>query len=192
MRPGDIIVSLGAGWGIPHYMKHIAAAKRPGLLQEQGDLAAARPLFERALAISEKVLGPEHPDTANKLNNLAGLLWDKGDLAAARPLYERALAICEKVLGPEHPNTNRTRSNFAGLLLAAGAQTEAFALGEKALANHDKAFPPTRSTRLAARRRRRRCESDMGSRVVMSLSPHEPLHAGRSLCSAKSNNNGGL
>ena len=28
VRPGDIIVSLGAGWGIPHYMKHIAAAKR--------------------------------------------------------------------------------------------------------------------------------------------------------------------
>jgi hypothetical protein len=25
--------------------------------------AAARPLYERALAIHEKVLGPEHPDT---------------------------------------------------------------------------------------------------------------------------------
>jgi glycosyltransferase involved in cell wall biosynthesis len=28
VQPGDIIVSLGAGWGIPHYMKHIAEAKR--------------------------------------------------------------------------------------------------------------------------------------------------------------------
>jgi len=28
VRPGDIIVSLGASWGVPHYMKHIAAAKR--------------------------------------------------------------------------------------------------------------------------------------------------------------------
>jgi glycosyltransferase involved in cell wall biosynthesis len=28
VRPGDMIVSLGAGWGIPNYMKHIAEAKR--------------------------------------------------------------------------------------------------------------------------------------------------------------------
>jgi hypothetical protein len=40
----------------------------------------------------EKALGPEHPDTARGLNNLAGLLQDQGDLAAARPLFERSLA----------------------------------------------------------------------------------------------------
>ena len=28
VRPGDILVSLGAGWGVPNYVKHIAAAKR--------------------------------------------------------------------------------------------------------------------------------------------------------------------
>ncbi len=28
VRPGDIIVSLGAGWGVPHYVKHIVEAKR--------------------------------------------------------------------------------------------------------------------------------------------------------------------
>jgi hypothetical protein len=54
------------------------------LLKDQGDLAAARPLFERALAIKEKVLGPEHPSTATILNNLALLVQDQGDLAAAR------------------------------------------------------------------------------------------------------------
>ena len=27
-RPGDIVVSLGAGWGVPNYVKHIAEAKR--------------------------------------------------------------------------------------------------------------------------------------------------------------------
>jgi tetratricopeptide (TPR) repeat protein len=69
------------------------------------DLAAARPLYERALAICERVLGPGHPHTAGSLNNLASLLQAQGDLAAARPLYERALAICERALGPEHPHT---------------------------------------------------------------------------------------
>jgi tetratricopeptide (TPR) repeat protein len=44
------------------------------LLENQGDLAAARPLYERALAIREKALGPEHPETATGLNNLASLL----------------------------------------------------------------------------------------------------------------------
>ena len=28
VQPGDIIVSLGAAWGVPHYMKHMAEAKR--------------------------------------------------------------------------------------------------------------------------------------------------------------------
>jgi glycosyltransferase involved in cell wall biosynthesis len=28
VRPGDIVVSLGASWGFPDYMKHIAAARR--------------------------------------------------------------------------------------------------------------------------------------------------------------------
>ena len=40
--------------------------------------AEARPLYERALAIREKVLGAEHPDTATSLNNLAILLQDPG------------------------------------------------------------------------------------------------------------------
>jgi Tetratricopeptide repeat len=51
----------------------------------------------------QKVLGPEHRDTAFMLNNLALLLHSQGDLAGARPLHERALATFQKVLGPEHP-----------------------------------------------------------------------------------------
>jgi len=60
----------------------------------------ARRLFERPLAICEKVFGPEHPITAKSLSNLATLLKDQGDFALARSLHERALAIREKVPGP--------------------------------------------------------------------------------------------
>jgi tetratricopeptide (TPR) repeat protein len=42
------------------------------LRYSQGDYDGARPLFERALAIHEKVLGAEHPSTAASLNNLDG------------------------------------------------------------------------------------------------------------------------
>jgi tetratricopeptide (TPR) repeat protein len=84
------------------------------LLFRLGDLAAARPLYERALAMRERALGPEHPETARSLNNLGFLLASLGDLAAARPYYARALAILEARLGTEHPYTRLARENFAG------------------------------------------------------------------------------
>jgi hypothetical protein len=111
------------------------------VLQAQGDLAGARLLHERALAIREKVLGPEHPLTGQSLNNLALLLQDQGGLAGARPLCERALAIGEK-FQPEHPNTNRGRHNLARLRLSSGNAGDALALGEAALAAHERALRP--------------------------------------------------
>ena len=49
------------------------------LLWSQGDYAAARPLYERALAICEATLGPNHPATAISLNNLGFMLRSQGD-----------------------------------------------------------------------------------------------------------------
>ena len=105
-------------------------------------IAQARPLYERALAIREKVLGPEHPDTATSLNNLAFLLQDQGDLAGARPLSERALAIREKVLGPEHPDTATSLNNLASLLQDQGDLAGARPLYERALAIREKVLGP--------------------------------------------------
>ncbi len=70
----------------------------------------------QALAIQEKALGPDHPDVAIDLNNLAGLLYAEGDYAGAEPLYRRALAIDEKALGPNHPKTLQIKKNLDGLL----------------------------------------------------------------------------
>ena len=85
------------------------------MLRAQGYLAKARPLLKRALAIREKQLGPEHPDTAESLNNLAMLLADHGALAEARPFFKRALAILEARLGPDHPDTRLVRRNLQRL-----------------------------------------------------------------------------
>jgi tetratricopeptide (TPR) repeat protein len=113
-----------------------------GYFRGRAAYAAARPLRERVLSICEKVLGPEHPDTAKALNNLAGLLQDQGDLAGARPLRERALAIREKVLGPEHPDTATGLNNLAVLLHDQGDLAEARPLYERALAIREKALGP--------------------------------------------------
>ncbi|MGC2092229.1 MAG: tetratricopeptide repeat protein, partial [Methylocella sp.] len=108
------------------------------LLQNQGDLAGAQPLHERALAIREKALGPDHPDTAASLNNLASLLRAQGDFAGARPLHERALPIDEKVLGPEHPDTATSLNNLAFLLRDTGHAREAEPLFRRAIAIGEK------------------------------------------------------
>ena len=102
--------------------------------------ADARPLYERALAMREEALGPDHPDTATSLNNLAGLLQIQGDLAAARLLVERSLAISEKVHGPEHPATATDLSNLAHLLQVQGDLAGARPLCERALAIREKAL----------------------------------------------------
>ena len=99
-------------------------------------------LLRDALAMREKVLGPDHPDTATSLHNLALLLRDQGDLAGARPLFERALAIREKVLGPEHPDTATSLSNLAGLLRDQGDLAGARPLHERALAIREKVQGP--------------------------------------------------
>jgi Tfp pilus assembly protein PilF len=85
------------------------------LLQEQGDVAGARPYYQRALAICAPVLGPEHPDTATSLHNLGALLQEQGDVAGARPYYERALHICMARLGPNHASTQTVQHNLAAL-----------------------------------------------------------------------------
>ena len=64
----------------------------------------AKPLYERALAIREKALDPDHPDVAGSLNDLGMLYGIAGPHTKAEPLLKRALAIREKALGPDHPD----------------------------------------------------------------------------------------
>ncbi|CAN0557886.1 unnamed protein product, partial [Ectocarpus sp. 12 AP-2014] len=56
----------------------------------------AEPLYERSLAIDEKVYGPDHPEVATDLNNYAALYEVQGKYAEAEPLLERSQAIREK------------------------------------------------------------------------------------------------
>ena len=99
-----------------------------------GDNAAARPYYERALAIWEAVLGADHPNTATSLNNLGVLLNNMGEYAAARPYYERALAIDTAVYGDHHPEVATDLNNLGALLQAMGDYAAARPYYERALA----------------------------------------------------------
>jgi tetratricopeptide (TPR) repeat protein len=111
-----------------------------------GDFPNARLYCERALPIWEKVLGPDHPDTALSLNNLGSLLQDEGDLAGARAYYERALAIWEKVLGPDHRDTAVSLNNLGSLLRAEGDLAGARPYHERALMIREKVLGPDHPT----------------------------------------------
>jgi tetratricopeptide (TPR) repeat protein len=103
-------------------------------LQVHARLADARPLLERALAITEAAYGPDHPTVATRLNNLALILRDLGQPQDALPLQERALAITEAAYGPDHPDVATRLNNLAWILQALGQPQDARPLQERALA----------------------------------------------------------
>ena len=70
-----------------------------------GEYRKAEPLYLRALAIRQKVLGPESLDTAVSLNDLGVLYTKMGRYSEAEPLDQQALQIRKKALGSEHPDT---------------------------------------------------------------------------------------
>ena len=99
-------------------------------------------MYKRALAIEEKALGPDHPDVAVALNNLADLYQAQGRYADAEPLYKRALAIREKTLGPDHPDVAISLNNLAELYRAQGRYADAEPLYKRALAIREKTLGP--------------------------------------------------
>ncbi len=72
--------------------------------------------MRRALAIDKHSFGPDHPNVARCLNNLALLLQDTNRRAKAEPLMRRALAIDQHSFGPDHPNVAIRLNNLALLL----------------------------------------------------------------------------
>ena len=68
------------------------------------------------LAVNERVLGAEHPDTLTTANNLALSLSDQGKYDEAEKMERKVLAVERRVLGAEHPSTLVTAGNLASSL----------------------------------------------------------------------------
>ena len=84
-------------------------------LYKQGRYDRAVVVAKKALQVAEQAVGPDHPDVATSLNNLAVLYKAQGQYAQAEPLYKRSLAIWEKALGPDHPDVATSLNNLAEL-----------------------------------------------------------------------------
>ena len=71
--------------------------------------------MRRALAIDEASYGPDHPDVAPDLNNLASLLQATNRLGEAEPLSRRYLEILlsfTRKTGHEHPHLRAVIKNY--------------------------------------------------------------------------------
>ncbi len=112
-------------------------------LSKHASYTLAEPLYRRAIAINEQLLGPGHPHVASPLNELAELYYRQGKYAEAELYYRQALSILEQTLGPDHlavaepliglAETCRAQGNYeeAEQLLLRGLTLRERALGEE-------------------------------------------------------------
>jgi tetratricopeptide (TPR) repeat protein/transcriptional regulator with XRE-family HTH domain len=104
--------------------------------------AQAELLLCKARAIRMQVLGPEHPETAECLNNLAVLYDELGRYTEAEPLLQQALAIWEQRGGPKDPYMLLYLNNLAFLYFEQGKYTEAESLYRRALGLYEALLGP--------------------------------------------------
>jgi tetratricopeptide (TPR) repeat protein len=66
------------------------------LYADQGKLAEAEQMYQRALQGKEKAWGNEHTSTLRTVNNLGNLYANQGKLVQAEQMYQRVLQGKEK------------------------------------------------------------------------------------------------
>ncbi|WIG92896.1 serine/threonine-protein kinase [Myxococcus sp. SDU36] len=112
------------------------------LLNDEGHTTEALPLLEEALALQERVLGPEHLNVARTLGRLAFVLAALERPSEALAHAQRALAIQEKLLGPHHPQCVTSLHAIAFVLSVIGRLPEALPHAARALAIEERALGP--------------------------------------------------
>jgi hypothetical protein len=107
----------------PANLKYLKAAAELSFsfeeFQETGQL------LEQVLKIQERLLGPEHLDLAQTLNNLGVLRHTQGRHAEAEAFYLWALEICEAQRYPQDQDAVNLMQNYAAFLQEVGRQHEA-------------------------------------------------------------------
>ena len=88
--------------------------------EARGDHATAERLLRQALTLQEANAGPNHPDVANILNNLAIVCELNGKLTDAEACYRRAYAIATASLPATDPFVTTSRENLEQFCTARG------------------------------------------------------------------------
>jgi CHAT domain-containing protein/Tfp pilus assembly protein PilF len=115
-------------------------------LYRAGKYDEAQPLSERALAIREKVVGPDDLDLADILDQLAIVLSVRADYTRAEPLFQRALKIRETEHGANHPDVAFSLNNLALFYQFQGEYEKAASLFQRAIDAFEKSLGPEHTT----------------------------------------------
>ena len=76
-----------------------------------GEYPKALSSFEKALAIQQQSLPPNHPSLAASYGNIGNLHYRMGEYSKALPIYKRALEIAQQSLPPDHPRLQSHRND---------------------------------------------------------------------------------
>ena len=106
--------------------------------ETEGKYREAMNLLSAALAIREKLLGDDAPDTADTYRQIARVYGKLGDYGRALENAEQALAIHESTLGKDNLITAESREALAGVYKDMGEYGKALEYFNKAIAIKEK------------------------------------------------------
>ena len=134
-------IALAAQTPSDNVLARAAAYRTLGdVLKYEGQYDEGLHLLDQARALTESVLGPEHPDVAAILRKEVDAYAMKHDGAAALALGKRVLLLLQKSLPPEHLQIAQTHTNLAEALGILGRYDEAIAEERLALPTYERVF----------------------------------------------------
>jgi len=132
-----LVIVLALGAGVPVCARGVewdTLNHEVESLCAQGRYGRAIFVAKKALQVAKQTVGPDYPDVATSLNNLALLYKTQGRYEPAEPLYKRSLAIREKTIGRNHPKVADSLENLAALYRKTGRDTNADVLEKRSAA----------------------------------------------------------
>ena len=109
-------------------------------LVARGNYKQAKLLLLKALAVRQKILEANHPDTARTLNDLGEVYRKLGKYQEAEQLLQKALTIRQQTLGMENLDVAQTLHNLANLYRTQGVYAQAEPLYLQALSIREAAL----------------------------------------------------
>ncbi len=119
-----------------------ALSAKAETLYKAGKSAEAVVFAERAAAVAEHQLGPNHLAMAPLLDDIARLRYRLGQYTEAEPSYRRALVIRERALGAEHLDVAATLNELAVFLHEQGRYDDVEPLLKRSLAIRERTLGP--------------------------------------------------
>jgi tetratricopeptide (TPR) repeat protein len=111
---------------LPQPARLVSCLNTLGLVDIGGHrFADAERYLNRAAALMETALSPDHPDLASVWTNLGALYTAQARYGPAESVLQKALAHEVRVLGPDHAANYWTLKEYANLLRLTNRKVEA-------------------------------------------------------------------